>query len=920
MKHLKQFTRILSATLAAVLCGSATAPLFSISADETRELIVNDSEVGDGLFQFDFYGGWVHEGGFPDRFQGGDEHWTTTAQFGAEYPGVTFRFSGTRVALYGHKVPEGALADVTIDGESVGGIDFYNPSRIEKVLLFESDILTEGEHTVAVQLLADKNPAAGNTHEASIDYAVVTTTADVPATDIRQSRNNITLEIGMTYPLSYELLPDFHTTSPTITFTSSDESVATVDADGVITAHGVGKAIITIAPTDRSFSNTMTVTVRKSIVGSCLMAIAGDTNVHTKQEDYYDLFESLSGKESTALSATAWLNDAASAKIDIFTAGQAVKNVKVTAGELVNAHGDKFDGEIDLYFIKNVLAHDTEAYVPDVLYSTKPFDLPKSSINSVWVQIKTTSNTLPGIYSGVISITADGCDTVEQLTLSVEVIGVEKPETSVPFEIWQYPYSSNRYYSGKTTKEYFGESREGLWNIHLDPTYEAGPRSQLELYSAAGGNCVTVTIVEDAWNSQTPDPYPSMIKWTQKKDGSFAFDYTDLDYFVELCASCGIDGPIMAFSIASWGNRITYYSEKSDKVVSEDLTPASRRYNNVWTAFLTDLMAHTKEKGWFDRVYMAMDERAPDEVEAVLDVVESVRDESGNCFKTALAVYSFDTEYLFDRITDLSLSITLDYNKIAAVTAERHRTGLTTTIYTCGPQCSALSNSPIESLYTLWYAAQTGADGFLRWALDAFNADPLNSSYHTLYAAGDIYLIYPDLKNATDPVAHSSVRFEKLAEGVRDITKFSWVIENYPEYEKRLKSALKDIGGDLYKTIGNAQKKLNSVAREIALSELIAAAEASESASDEKVIAAVDAARELLSGRPSASELTEAAYNIAKAMQTSETSDPPTVDVDTDVQEKKNNGSTAIAIGVTVAALALVATAIVFAVKKKRKK
>lgn len=838
----------------------------SQSAAVGTRLTVNDSELGKGFFQFDFHGKWVHEGGYPNRFEGGDEHWTTTAVFGSDYPGVTFRFVGTRVALYGHKVSEGAMANVTIDGKDVGTIDFYHPSRIERTLLFESDKLTDGEHTLTVQLLADKNPAAGSTHEASIDYAVVTTSASIPATGVTASVDKVTLETGMTYPLSYKILPEFTTESPAITFTSSDQSVVTVDQNGVITAKAVGKATVTLAPADKSFSDTVTVTVREPI-GGTLIGMAGDTNVHTKQEDYYTLFDSLTGKEATELTTTAWLDDVASAKLDLLTTGQALKNVKAAAGELTNAHGDKLDGEIHLFFIKTVLAHDTGKYVPDVLYSAGPVDLPASSVSSVWVQVKTSSDTLPGIYTGEISLTADGLDTPEVLTLSVEVIGLEKPESTVPFEIWQYPYSSNRYYSGKTTEEYFGEGLEGLWNTHLNPAYEAGLRSQLELYKAAGGNSVTVTIVEDAWNSQTPDPYPSMIKWTQKKDGSFEFDYTDFDYFVELCASCGIDGPIMAFSMADWANRITYYSERSGKVTSETLTPGSEHHRKVWTAFLTDLMAHTKEKGWFDRVYMAMDERGPDVVEAVLDIVESVKDENGVCFKTSLAVFTFDTEHLFDRITDLSLAFAMNPDRLDAIIAQRKRMGLTTTLYTCGAQNSALSNPPIESVYTLWYAAQRGADGFLRWALDAFNADPLNSSDHRLFAAGDIYLIYPDLKNAANPTAHSSARFEKLAEGVRDITKLNWVLEHYPEYESSLSRVVDGIGGNLTETVTKAQKKLNSVGREIAVSELIKTAEASAYASDETLTAAVKAARDVLASNYSVNDLTEAAYGIAKALR-----------------------------------------------------
>lgn len=832
-----------------------------------KNVTVNDSETGNGTFKFDFKGPWVHEGGYPNRFEGGDEHWITSAQFGANYPSVTFRFVGTRAALYGHKVPDSPFARVTIDGKDMGTVDLYHPTRVEKVLLYESPELPDGEHSITLELLADKNPAAGGAHEASIDYAVVTTAADLPATGVRPAKDQVTLETGMTYPLSYTVLPDYATLIPEISFSSSNEAVATVDGAGMVTAKSVGKATVTLAAKDNSFKATVAVTVREPVAGD-LTAVAGDTNVHTKQEDYYAAFDQITGKEPTKLSATAWLADTAAAKLDLLTTGKALTNVRVTVGEMKNPHGDVLDGTVTPYFIKTVLAHDTGKYVPDVLYTTGAFNLPAASVASVWLTVETAANALPGVYTGDITITADGLDTPETLTLSVEVIGLARPEGDIPLEIWQYPYSSNRYYSGKTTEEYFGKTAEDLWHIHLNPAYEAGLVSQIEIYKRAGGTSVTVTVTEDPWNSQTPDPYPSMVKWTQKKDGSFAFDYTDFDYFVELNEKHGVTGNIMVFSMADWASRITYYSERQGKVVSENLTPGSERYRKVWSEFLTNFMAHTKEKGWFDRVYMAMDERPADVVEATLDTVELVKDEDGKSFKTALAVFTFDTEYLFDRVTNLSLAFAMTPSRLSTITEHRRRLGLETTLYTCGAQNSALSNPPIEGVYTLWYIRQRGADGFLRWALDSFNADPLNSTDHRLFAAGDIYMIYPDVKDAENPTAHTSVRFEKLAEGVRDIAKLNWLLENYPSYAKSLNRALENVGGNLHTTVTKAQDAVNDAGRKAAVAELIKTAEASEHTASEALTAAVASAKAVMGKTsPTAEELREAAYAIAAALR-----------------------------------------------------
>ena len=180
----KTLLRLLSAALAALLCGSIVAPLATYADDSGEamtEVTVNDSETGNGTFKFDFKGPWVHEGGYPNRFEGGDEHWITSAQFGTNYPSVTFRFVGTRVALYGHKMADSPFVRITLDGQDMGTVDLYHPTRVEKVLLYESDSLPDGDHVITLQVLADKNPSAGGTHEVSIDYAVITTKKEAAA-------------------------------------------------------------------------------------------------------------------------------------------------------------------------------------------------------------------------------------------------------------------------------------------------------------------------------------------------------------------------------------------------------------------------------------------------------------------------------------------------------------------------------------------------------------------------------------------------------------------------------------------------------------------------------------------------------------------------------------------------------------------
>ena len=61
------------------------------------------------------------------------------------------------------------------------------------------------------------------------------------------------------------------------------------------------------------------------------------------------------------------------------------------------------------------------------------------------------------------------------------------------------------------------------------------------------------------------------------------------------------------------------------------------------------------------------------------------------------------------------------------------------------------------------HAVAGGYDGYLRWAVNSWTADPLRDSRFRTWAAGDTYSIYPGPR--------SSIRFERLVEGIQDCEK-----------------------------------------------------------------------------------------------------------------------------------------------------
>ncbi|MFD2115593.1 InlB B-repeat-containing protein [Paenibacillus yanchengensis] len=89
----------------------------------------------------------------------GTEHFSNEPGATAEYT-----FNGTQVRLFGHMRPDMGIAEIKIDGETVGEVDLYSPTKQYSALLFESNKLELGEHKIEVKVTGKKNEKASNTY------------------------------------------------------------------------------------------------------------------------------------------------------------------------------------------------------------------------------------------------------------------------------------------------------------------------------------------------------------------------------------------------------------------------------------------------------------------------------------------------------------------------------------------------------------------------------------------------------------------------------------------------------------------------------------------------------------------------------------------------------------------------------------
>ncbi|HWJ27968.1 MAG TPA: DUF4091 domain-containing protein, partial [Flavisolibacter sp.] len=122
----------------------------------------------------------------------------------------------------------------------------------------------------------------------------------------------------------------------------------------------------------------------------------------------------------------------------------------------------------------------------------------------------------------------------------------------------------------------------------------------------------------------------------------------------------------------------------------------------------------------------------------------------------------------------------------------RKQQGRLSTWYTCCTEKypnGFTFSPPAEHVWIGWYTAAKNMDGYLRWAFNSWPKDPMNDSRFTAWPAGDTYQIYPG------PL--SSIRFEKLIEGIQDFEKIRILRNEYKA--KGNEKSLKELEATLSK-------------------------------------------------------------------------------------------------------------------------
>ncbi len=507
----------------------------------------------------------------------------------------------------------------------------------------------------------------------------------------------------------------------------------------------------------------------------------------------------------------AWRGERVNAQAVVWTKA-AISDVQVTVSDLKCGSSVISSSEIKPSFVRYIMTDELNkdgkgacghrenkadwdsSIVADVLYKPVLKEIKANTTQPLWVNIRIPQNVKAGAYKGILTVSAVGIADMK-LNMEIQVSDRVLPspkEWAIHLDLWQNPYSVARYHDVP------------LWSeAHFDAM-----RPVMKILADAGQKVITTTIMHKPWAGQTEDHFDSMIAKMKKIDGTWSYDYTVFDKWVEFMMEMGINKQINCYTLIPWALKFDYFDQATGRIQFVEAKPGDAAYEDYWGTFLKDFASHLRKKGWFERTTIAMDERS---MEAMREAVKVIR-KAEPAFKISLAG-NYHEEIEAD-MYDYCLAFGQYFPK--EIKELREKAGKISTVYNCCSEARPNTftfSPPAEATWIGWHVAEGNYDGYLRWAYNSWTSDPFRDSRFRSWAAGDCYLVYP--------FGYSSIRMERLIEGIQDYEKICILRKEFADKNstgnlKKLNATISLFSAkniwerDATKDVNDARKVLNS--------------------------------------------------------------------------------------------------------------
>lgn len=333
--------------------------------------------------------------------------------------------------------------------------------------------------------------------------------------------------------------------------------------------------------------------------------------------------------QNNSWQASAWRGERISTQMVLWSK-DSVTNVSVEISDFVSDSGTVLPSDIaQVRFVKYVITDEfgdnpctkrkaedfASSLAADVLDDVSSYAIESKETRPVWITIDVPAEAKADTYKSSILVNIEGQD-AQKFDLNVKVIPKLLPSAEdwkFHLDLWQNPYAVARYHKVEAWSPEH-------WDL-LEPV--------MKRLANAGQKAITVSLNKRSWGGQTFDQFESMIQWTKKTDGTWEYDFTIFDNWVQFMMDLGIDAQINGYSMVPWGNEFYYFDESENREVKIKAEPGTKEYENLWIPFLSQFSTHLEEKGWGEITRLAMDERGPEEMQAMVELLNEYAPEFG---------------------------------------------------------------------------------------------------------------------------------------------------------------------------------------------------------------------------------------------------------------------------------------------------
>lgn len=339
------------------------------------------------------------------------------------------------------------------------------------------------------------------------------------------------------------------------------------------------------------------------------------------------------------------------------------------------------------------------------------------------VKISIPEKLKPGKYP--LSLTFEQNGSSREIEASIDVIARKLPdfaELDYDMDFWQFPLSISTYYDLKPYSEKHWEQIALMFE-------------QLKDFNQT---VVTTSVFYDLYNTKIKPVEEMMIQVRKKMDGSYSYDYSTFERYVELAASKGISKEIAVHNLFPWNLTYFYFDEVSGKVRTFKSEPGTDEYNAFWKPFLLDFASFLKSKNWMDKTVFWVDERDINNTALLAKYVKEI----DPTFKFGYSGrFSPGLSVLVDDYS-LASNIVLDPDKLALRKSKGFKTTYYTSCYEVQP--NMLMSSNYSDIYFLIMLSRAkGYDGMLRWAFNLWSPQIMKSAIFLDLPSGDSHFVYP---------------------------------------------------------------------------------------------------------------------------------------------------------------------------------